>query len=153
MLQEEFTFKLRFVGKLSENIKNSFISKLGNSVEFIDFVPHKDAISLMFSCNVLLALIPKSDNNKYILPGKIFEYLASGRQVLAIGPPDSTVAKFVKLSNAGAAFDYDDTEGIRNFLLQQYDNHRKGIYPTPDWDVIEQFSRQRLTQRLAEIIQ
>ena len=152
MLKREFVFKFRFVGKLSENIKNDFINKLGDYVEFIDFVSHDEAIDIMMSSDVLLALIPKAENNKYILTGKLFEYLATGKQVLIVGPTDSKAAEIVRQANAGAAFDYDDMDGIRGFLSQQYDNHKKRNYPVTDWEVILQFSRERLTQRLADIL-
>ena len=145
-------FKLRLAGKISENIKNSFIAKLGDSVEIIDFVPHSEAIDIMMSSDVLLALIPKAENSRHIPTGKLFEYLASGRRVLVVGPCDSTAAKIVHQAKAGAAFDYDDAEGVRIFLLQEYNDFIKEKYPVPDWDVIRQFSREQLTKRLAEII-
>ena len=97
-------------------------------------------------------LIPKTENNKHIIPGKIFEYLATNKTILVVGPTDSAVAQIVRQAKAGASFDYDDTEGIKGFLKQQYQNYIKEIHPNPDMDVIAQFSRKRLTQRLAEII-
>ena len=151
-LQQEIPFKLRFVGKVTDHIRQKFIAQLGDSVEFVDFVPHREAINEMMSSSVLLLLIPKAENNKYILTGKVFEYLATGKSVLVVGPPDSMAAKIVRQANAGETFDYDDAEGMRDFLLRQYQNHQKGILPTSVGEVIRQFSRERLTQRLAEMI-
>jgi len=146
-------FKLRFVGKVADGVKKNFNERLGNVVEFIDFVPHTEAINYMISSHVLLLAIPKTANNKFIIPGKLFEYLATGKPVLTVGPHDGAVAQIVRRANAGAAFDYDDAEGIKKFLMQQYQNHNKGIYPTPDWEVIRQYSRERLTQQLTDIIE
>jgi glycosyltransferase involved in cell wall biosynthesis len=151
-LQQEITFKLRFVGKVTDPVREKFVAQLGNSVEFVDFVPHNEAINIMASSDVLLLLIPYAENSKFILTGKVFEYLATGKTVLAIGPADSKAARIVQQANAGATFEEDDAEGMKNFLLRQYQNRIKGIQTSPDWETIRQFSRERLTQRLAEII-
>ena len=151
-LKECTAFKLLFVGKVAGNIRKDFSNALGNAVEFIDFVSHPEAINFMMSSHILLLIIPKTENNQYIVPGKLFEYMATGKPVLVVGPPESMAARIVRQANAGEAFAYDDAEGMKNFLLRQYQNQSKGIYPDPDWEVISQFSRERLTQRLAEII-
>jgi len=151
-LRYEFAFRLRFVGKVTNNIQKKMVDQLGDSVEFVDFVPHNEAINFMMSSIVLLLVIPQADNNKFILTGKVFEYLATGRPVLLVGPTESIAARIIRQANAGEAFAYDDVEGVKNYLLRQYQNRIKGIDPTPDWEVIRQFSRKRLTQRLAEII-
>ena len=150
--QEKITFKLRFVGKVTDPVREKLVAQLDDSVEFVDFVPHNEAIHMMMSSDVLLLLIPNADNNKFILTGKVFEYLATGKPVLVVGPPESKAAQIVQQANAGAAFEDDDVEGMKNFLSQQYQNQIKGIHPVPDWEIIRQFSRERLTQRLAEII-
>ena len=152
LFKQEFVFKLRFIGKLSDNIKNNFIAHLGDYVEFVNFVPHDEAINMMMSANVLLAMVAKVENSKYILTGKLFEYLASGKQILFVGPTDSKAANIIREANAGAAFDYNDAQGIRDFFIQQYDYHIKQTYPPHNRDIINQFSRERLTQQLAEIL-
>jgi len=152
MLRREIVFKLRFVGKLTDPVKKKFVDQLGDSVEFVDFVPHDEAINHMMSSSVLLLLLAKATNNKSFLSGKLFEYLATGKPLLLVGPPDGIAAQIVRQAHAGEAFDYDDAEGMYHFLLQQYQNQIKGIQPTPDWEVIRQYSRQQLTQRLVELI-
>jgi len=151
-LRHKIVFKLRFVGKLTDPVKRKFVDQLGDSVEFVDFVPHDEAINLMMSSSILLLLIPKAINNKFILTGKLFEYLATGKPMLVVGPSDSLAAYIVNQALAGAVFDEDDAKGMSDFLLQQYQNQIKGIQPTPDWEVVGQYSRKQLTQRLAEII-
>jgi hypothetical protein len=42
--------------------------------------------------------------------------------------------------------------GIKNFLLQQHHAQAGGTLPAPRWDYIRQYSREHLTQRLAELI-
>ena len=151
-VKQKMIFKLNFVGKASENIIKNFTERLGESVEFSDFVPHSEVVNIMSSASLLLMLIPKTKNNKFIMPGKIFEYLATGKTIMVIGPTDGMAAQIAQQAMVGAAFDYDDIEGMKNFLLLQYDNHKNKKLPAPDWDYIVQFSRERLTQQLAQII-
>ncbi len=151
-LRKNIEFKLRFIGKVTDNIKKDFSARLGETVEFIDFVPHNEAINFMVSSFVLLLLIPKADNNKFILTGKVFEYLATGNPILMVGPPDSMAAQIVRQAHTGEAFDYDDVEGMKKFLFQQYQSYVDKKYPDADQQYIQGFSRKALTGKIAKII-
>ena len=144
-------FRLLFVGKVTETIKKDFSDRLDDAVEFVDFVSHKEAINFMMSSNILLLMIPKTENNKFIIPGKVFEYLATGRAILVIGPPDSMAAQIIRKANTGAAFD-DDVDGMTDFLFQQYQSYLDRKYPEVDFDFIQKFSRKSLTGKIAEIL-
>ena len=151
-LKEHIVFKLLFVGKVTDAIRKDFSDCLGNAVEFVDFVSHPVAINYMMSSYLLLLMIPKTENNKYIMPGKVFEYMATEKPVLVIGPTDSMAAKIVRQANTGAAFDDSDAEGMKNFLLQQYQSFLDKKYPEADQDFIQGFSRKALTGKIAAMI-
>ena len=87
------------------------------------------------------------------MPGKVFEYLATGKSIMLIGPPDSKAAQIIKQAKAGTAFDYDDAEGMKKFMLQQYQFFQEKKHPETDSDYIQRFSRKSLTGRIAEIIE
>ncbi len=145
-------FLVQFIGKTDTNIQTTCKQELGDKIAFIDFVPHKQSIQYMLSSSVLLLVIPQTADNKYILPGKLFEYLATGKQILVLGPTDGTAAQIVRNAKAGDAFDFNDTEGIKNFMLQQYQYHIHQSYPVPDFIHIKQFCRKELTKQLAKMI-
>ena len=151
-LQQEIVFKLRFVGKVTVPVREKFLARLGDTVEFVDFVPHDEAINIMMSSGILLLLIPNTDNNKFILTGKVFEYLATGKPVLVVGPADSMAAQIVQQANVGAAFGYDDVEGMKNFMLQQYQLFLDKKSPEAHLDFIQGFSRKALTGKIAAVI-
>ncbi len=151
-LKGEMPFKLRFVGKISGTVKEVFEQKLGKSVNFIDFVSHEEAIDYMLNSSVLLLIIAQTANNKSLLSGKIFEYLATSIPILLLGPVDGIAARIVRQAGSGDTFDYDDSEGIRNFLLQQYQHHLSQAFTRPDQSFIRQFSRKTLTKQLSGII-
>ena len=55
---------------------------------------------------------------------KFFEYLASNRPILAIGPEDGDAAYILKDTAAGEIFDYAEVEKLKNHLcLMPAGNH------------------------------
>lgn len=150
-LKGKMSFKLRFVGKVSD-IKREQFKELGSAVEFIEFVPHEDVINYMLNSSILLLMVVQTANNKSLLSGKIFEYLASSIPILFLGPTDGAAANIIRQAGSGDAFDYNDSEGVRDFLLQQYQYHISQTHPQPDYDFIRQFSRKKLTGQLSKMI-
>ena len=139
--------QLRFVGKIPKLIQTNIIRATeGKTVEFIDYVPHNQAISYMVNSSMLLLLIPESIENKLIINGKLFEYIASLNPVLCIGPTDGETAKIISKLNNGACFDYSDKENIALFINDRINN--------PDFNGgnISEFSRRNLTSRLAALL-
>ena len=51
-----------------------------------------------------------------MLSGKVFEYLAAGRPILAVVPPDGAAAELIRETGAGVVVAPDDVEGIRAAL-------------------------------------
>jgi hypothetical protein len=101
----------------------------------------------MLSTSVLLLIIPDHQSNRSIITGKIFEYIASGKPVLCLGPVDGDAAGIIKESGNGSTFNYNDRPGIETFLnsgLTEKENLQN-----PGSSI---FSRKNLTVRLAEIL-
>ena len=109
LCQQESNWKLRFVGNISEKTIN-LIKKyaLESFVEIIDYKPHKEAVGLMCSSDVLLLIIPKIKENKGILTGKLFEYIASENPIIFIGPKDGDAAKIVSETNNASIHNYNE---------------------------------------------
>ena len=59
---------------------------LSTFLEIEGFLPHDIAIDRMLSSSLLLLIIPNSERNNLIITGKIFEYLATSKPILSIGP-------------------------------------------------------------------
>ena len=144
--------KIQLVGK-PETVVREDVKKynLENVVEFIGYVSHKQAIKYQNSSQVLLLIINRTSNNKSILTGKIFEYLASQRPILCIGPADGDAAEILTKTGAGVVIDYDDTDGIINFLEQNYEKSISGI-DTSNVSDIEIYSRRTLTAKYAGLL-
>jgi len=138
-------FVLRFVGTVSENVRMLITSDIPyNSVEFLPYVIHSEAIKYMMSSTVLILIIPSHKSNKSIVTGKLFEYLASGKPVLCLGPVDGDAAEIINKCRSGVTVNYYDEKKISEFLgnVDEY----SGL---SDKSAVEDFSRLSLTKRMA----
>jgi glycosyltransferase involved in cell wall biosynthesis len=110
---------LRFIGTVSQNQKDLIQSKSGDSIlEFIPYVDHTAAIQYMLNTSVLLLIIPDHQSNKSIITGKIFEYIASGKPIICLGPLDGDAAGIIGNTEYGKTFSYMDSKGISEYLIQ-----------------------------------
>lgn len=87
-------FKLRFVGPVDHTIAESVeAAGLGAHLERMGRVPHEEAMRQMQRARVLLLLVNDTPNLMGILPGKLFEYVGSGRPILSVGPTEGDTAR------------------------------------------------------------
>ena len=88
---------LRLIGSVHPEIKDTINKfKLDHLVEFIEYLPHADAIKHMMESDALLIVVPELPGNNGIIPGKLYEYLRSGSQIILIGNDNCDAADIVK---------------------------------------------------------
>jgi len=91
---------------------------LGDRLELLPYVPHRRALELERDSEANLLLLPVADGRGAVVPsGKIFEYLAAERPILAAVPPDGAAAKLVRETGAGIVVAPEDEKGIREALI------------------------------------
>lgn len=145
-------FELKFVGRIDDKILEKIEnSELKNSVKNLGYLSHSAANAEMRNSDLLLITNFPNETSKGIIPGKIFEYLQTGNQILSFGPKDGDVKKILEETNAGKHFSYDDSEPLKSFILEKYQDWKNGnlSFQTKN---IEQFSRKNLTKKLSEIL-
>lgn len=145
-------FELKLAGKVSTQILNTLDEfKLSPYVNNMGYISHQQAITEQRTSQVLLLLEIDSEETRAIIPGKLFEYMAAERPILAIGPEKSDVEALIKQTNTGQYFCYDEKDRIAECIekmYQQYSENKLKSYGIG----LQYFSRKRLTQKLAEII-
>jgi glycosyltransferase involved in cell wall biosynthesis len=86
---------------------------LGDRLELHPFLPRRQALALQRDSEALLLLIPEAGGRgKGVLSGKVFEYLASERPILAAVPPDGAAAELIRESKAGIVAPPDDPAAL-----------------------------------------
>ena len=144
---------VRFVGNISQNIKELFEkANLASQLDYVGYVSHKQSIVYLYEAHVLLLLIPEVQENKGILTGKFFEYLATGRPILAIGPTDGDVARILQDTGAGFMINYDNVSDLKEKIMEFYADYKDGKTSIPA-NKIEKYSRKHLTGNLVKLFE
>ena len=95
---------------------------LGDALELPGFQPHDRTLAAMKGADVLLLLIPRAGGRGIsVLSGKVYEYLAAERPVLALVPPEGQAAALLRDTGAAWIADPDDGEAIAAALEQSVD--------------------------------
>ena len=145
-------FQLKFVGRLDDKILQKIESSaLKNNLTNLGYQTHDVALKHMQDSTVLLITNFPQESSKGIIPGKIFEYLATGKTILSFGPKDADVEKILNETKAGKHFGYDEKENLKKFILESYQNWKSGTL-NQNAENIEQFSRKNLTQKLVDLM-
>lgn len=145
-------FELKFVGRLDDKIlKKIENSSLKNKLTNLGYQTHNVALSEMQNSSVLLMTNFPKGSSKGIIPGKIFEYLATGKTIISFGPKDADVEKILNETKAGKHFGYDEKDHLKKFILETYHLWKSGNLETNAKN-IEQFSRKNLTKNLVDLL-
>ena len=117
----------------------------------LGYLSHQKAIQLQYNSQVLLLIEMNLPETKAIIPGKLFEYLAAKRPILAIGPVDSDVEKIIEETNSGSYFDYSEKEKLKKQIGLFYSEYREG-HLTLNSKGLSKFSRKTLTSKMSDLI-
>ena len=128
---------------------------LGDRIELLGEVSRRRSLELQRDSDVLLLLIPESGGRgKGVLTGKIYEYLAAERPILAAVPPDGAAAQLVRDTGAGVVAPSDDVEALREALLDLHrrwqDGRLDGTPLSPEWRA--RLSRGTRVEELADLL-
>lgn len=145
-------FQLQLVGKVSSEIIDTIKEfKLDMYLNVIGYVSHTEALKYQRSSQVLLLIEIDSYETIGIIPGKLFEYMAAERPILAIGPVKSDVERIIKDANAGKYFNYDHLEEVKQYILDCYQKYQQNDLKVHGIG-LQYYSRKKLTEKLAEVI-
>lgn len=147
-------FRLRLVGKVDPGVRASLeAAGLGDVVEELGYRPHDEAVRLMRRSHLLLLVVEAFPHNEGMITGKLYEYLASGRPVLGIGPVLGDAAALLRASAGGVMVGYGDADRIAACVRDHYAAWRDGqprVGAAPD--VLVRYTRRRQAERLAAVL-
>jgi len=148
-------FRLRFLGGLPPS-SFKMIGELGleDVVQVEPRIAHAPAVKAMRSAGCLLLLLVESSAGGKWYPGKLFEYMASGRPVLCVSP-EGIAAELVRKSGCGVAVSPDDATRLEN-LLAELTSSPEGFeakHYNPQADVLARYDRRKQAGRLAAVME
>lgn len=149
-LHPKFEVELHFAGILSENVRNAIVDTgLSQQLTEHGYLSHQAVISLLRSGNLLLLVNPHIEQERMVIPGKIYEYLASGVPILNITDPQAETAKIIASCQAGATFSRDQQAALSEWLWDVYSGK---ITIQPDMEAVKAYSREAQAGALIEFI-
>ena len=143
---------IKLVGTVSEDVLKS-IEAVGLTANYktLGYVSHQEAIQIQHDTQVLLLVEMDSPETKSIIPGKLFEYVAANRPILALGPDGSDVEGILKETNSGNYFKYTDKEKLKKQLQLYYEAYLKANLHVNSQNT-EKYSRRELTKSLSCVL-
>lgn len=146
--------RLRFAGKTDRGVAESLRRYgLEDCAGFAGYISHADSVRMQKASRVLLLVINQTGSNRGMLTGKLYEYLASGRPILAIGPTEGDAAGILQETGCGRISDFDDRNTLRSNILHFFNQYLQGKNePAGISPAVLKYSRRELTGQLAKAL-
>jgi glycosyltransferase involved in cell wall biosynthesis len=140
--------EIRFIGRVSET-EERLLAAAGPGIRVLGFLPQQQALAYLAETDYLLLTM----TNEFSLPGKLFEYLASGKPIIALSPENGEVARLIAETGAGWCVPHDQPESIRRVVSDavQFALENRIPFRTRQ-DVVSRFERPRLIAAYATLI-
>ncbi|MGA9588871.1 MAG: glycosyl transferase family 1 [Salegentibacter sp.] len=144
--------ELNVAGAVSEEVVQSIKKAgLGKNLILKGYVSHDEALELQKKSQLLLLIEIDSEETRGIIAGKLYEYMAAKRPILAIGPESWDVERIISETGTGKVFSYRAGQELKEYLMQAYKEYKAGNLKSKATN-IEQYSRRNLTGKLAKLI-
>lgn len=116
------------------------------------YISHSVALQTNLDSNILLQITGDEEVYRDVMGGKMYDYLRSGRPILAIAPEGSVVDQILRETGHGTTFRSTQIVEIKRFILKEYHKWQRcagqELLHSP---LIEQFERKNLTKQLVEV--
>ena len=139
-----------FVGKVSEQVQQQVQADpwLQSHIHFAGYVSHQEVFDFYAKADALVLILTDTKNAKGNIPGKLFEYLATGLPVLALGDPQGDSSEILSQAGAGAVLGHGDLKGIQAKLRELYET----VGTQQTLGSLEAFSRKTGSREVAELL-
>ena len=152
--------QITLMGQVDDSILQGIANAgLEGNLQNMGYRPHTEVVQWQQQAQVLLLPLRKEPEAAAILTGKFFEYLASGRDILAFGPVEGDLAKALQETGSGTIVDFQDKEATRREIDRLYGkfleegeagNHREEKTLSP---AVMKYSRKHLTGEMVKLFE
>ncbi len=135
--------------KLQSQIDSFSLTK---QINIVGYVPHNECIKRQLASDVLVLIEGTGRGSDAFYTGKIFEYMNTGRPVLAVLPENGAAADLVRKTKIGVVAHTDDVEAIKKAIFGYYEKWLEDRLDfSPARNEIEKYERKELTKELASV--
>jgi len=146
--------RLRFIGRFGEEVMAMFSgSPLGDAIEVVGYMPHRESIIQLLLSDALLLVVDECDESEEVVPGKVYEYIGSGRPLIAVAPERGAIADLIAETRAGFVAHQSNLAGMAGAFLTLYRDHIAGARSLQtDETVVARYERRNTTGELARLL-
>lgn len=142
--------ELYFVG-----IKDSRVGTVDKNVHYIATVSQEESFQYMMTSDVLVNIHDtQDDSGKYMITGKFFDYMRSGKVMWHIGAPETLMVQMIQEYQLGIWCE-NSKEALRNSLIgliQRWQENSIDQMRNGSIEQIGKFSRENQNKQYSEII-
>ncbi|NOT76824.1 MAG: glycosyl transferase [Cyclobacteriaceae bacterium] len=144
--------KIEFIGSVNTAFRefvaaDPFLSEI---TLFSKPMPHEALVKLYGETDIQLLILAHTALAAGNLPGKFFEYLASGNFIFGVGPEIGDAATILQSTQAGRMIDRNNATAIKALLLERFECWKNGS--TEDRRNVRLFSRKVLTEKMVSLL-
>ncbi|MCX6826815.1 MAG: glycosyltransferase, partial [candidate division Zixibacteria bacterium] len=146
------TIRVDFYGNYDFDY-TGWVEQLGlkQVVRFHGFIPRSELLPIYQQADYFLLLLGFREQNRNVIPAKMFEYLASGAKILALAP-DGVAVDLIKRYKAGIYISEPDKKQMMELLQRLYQDWLAAPLKPRKYRYIEEIDRLKLTGKLAAIL-
>lgn len=145
--------KVELYGKIERQLEQATERGVSYAVSYRGYVRHDEVIEVMASADVLLLVNSQLPQGALVVPGKLYEYLASGTPILLLGPKSCPAAQIINDTGAGLVVENGDIKGIRRALYQFWEETRAGTLVSYKNDILlTKYQRSFQSDQLAKLL-
>jgi glycosyltransferase involved in cell wall biosynthesis len=145
--------EVEFVGQVNPAFKEFVASDqlLTTITKFSGNIPHAQLMDVYASSAVLLLILTGYKDAAGYMPGKLFEYLATGLPILGTGPVQGDAANLLKETKAGEMIDSADLDQMKTVLNKYYRSWKNNEFLERNSHAL--YSRKETTKLLIKLLE
>ena len=125
--------------------------QIGGHFDFPGDVSYQQAMDAQVNCDWLLLIVDTGETSDGVIPGKLFEYVASQRPMFALCNPGAT-QQIIERARLGVVVGAEDADACEQALEKVLEEAVPQSLDR-DADYLAQFDRKNISQRLAELLE
>jgi glycosyltransferase involved in cell wall biosynthesis len=147
------SIRLQFIGRFGAEVRAMLDHpELRDAIVVREYMPHAESVRHLFQSDALLMVVDDFTGNEEIVPGKVFEYVGSGKPVLTLAP-DGAVARLISETRSGMVAASSDVPSIAAMFEHYYRQWLGGsIGMDQDRAAIMRYERREITRELARLL-